>query len=103
ASHVRSLTLIEPVLPAILLEHDADRPLYDYFSLIARRVCVDLWNGDRAAALDKFLRFWSGVEGAAAVAPDVRARMLKYTDKLAGDFTAAFAEKNLGASVLGID
>ncbi len=32
AHRVRSLTLIEPVLPAILLDQDADRPLYELFA-----------------------------------------------------------------------
>ena len=60
ASRIRSLTLIEPVLPTLLCDNDADRRLHDGFADLGRNLYVDLWNGMSMEALDKFLLFWSG-------------------------------------------
>jgi pimeloyl-ACP methyl ester carboxylesterase len=43
-SRVRSLTLIEPVLPTLLRENEADRRLHELFVQFARGLYVDLWN-----------------------------------------------------------
>lgn len=45
ADRVRSLTLIEPVLPTLLKESPADSRLHDLFAQLARNVSADLWNG----------------------------------------------------------
>jgi pimeloyl-ACP methyl ester carboxylesterase len=42
AGRVRSLTLIEPVLPTILMESESDRRLYEQFVCLAQVVCKDL-------------------------------------------------------------
>src|SRR5476651_2628926 len=45
ASRVRSLTLIEPVLPTVLLETGPDRQLHDHFVNVAHEVYEGLRNG----------------------------------------------------------
>ena len=50
AHRVRSLTLIEPVLPTLLLESGADRRLHDRFVVLAHTLYEDLspfFGGDR--------------------------------------------------------
>ena len=60
ASRIRSLTLIEPVLPTLLRDHAADVRLHDVFADMGTRLHVDLWNGMYMEALDRFLDFWNG-------------------------------------------
>jgi len=60
SSRIRSLTLIEPVLPTLLRDNAADRQLHDVFAALGRHVNVDLWNGMYMEALDRFLTFWNG-------------------------------------------
>src|SRR6202022_1072950 len=60
ASRVRSLTLIEPVLPTILLENGSDRRLHEHFVRLAHAVYEDLLNGSSLEAMEKFLAFWKG-------------------------------------------
>ena len=60
ADRVRSLTLIEPVLPTLLRENPADRRLHDLFAQLARNVSADLWNGMYMEAIDRFLSYWNG-------------------------------------------
>jgi len=57
---VRSLTLIEPVLPSILLEHEPDRPFYESFARESERICTPIWLGDKERGLQQFLTFWNG-------------------------------------------
>jgi pimeloyl-ACP methyl ester carboxylesterase len=92
ARRVRSLTLIEPALPAILLEHDGDRPLYKLFAQSAAHICAPLWSGDRELALQRFLTFWSGPRSCEGLSPATKAAMLERVAKLAGDFSAIFDE-----------
>lgn len=95
AARVRSLTLIEPILPGILLDSAQDRHLYERFAKLANRVCKSLWRGDTPHALDTFLSFWNGSEAAARVSPQARQRMERHAHKLATDFTAGFAEMGI--------
>ncbi|MDQ8727089.1 alpha/beta hydrolase [Bradyrhizobium sp. LHD-71] len=92
ATRVRSLTLIEPILPDILIEEAQDRHLYEQFATLANRICKTLWGGDTTAALDHFLTFWNGRQASAGLSPQARLRLERCADKLAFDFTAAFAE-----------
>src|SRR4029453_19308697 len=57
---IRSLTLIEPVLPTLLLESAPDKRLHDQFAELAREVSRDIWNGSVLEAIDKFSEFWNG-------------------------------------------
>jgi len=95
ASRVRSLTLIEPVLPTILRENGPDRPLYEHFVRLAHAVSEDLWNGLASDAIDKFLVFWKGSDAREDISPKARIRMIEHADKLAFDFTAVLAEQNV--------
>src|SRR5258708_33794417 len=57
ASRVRSLTLIEPVLPTILLDNAKDRRLHERFVDVAHAFYEDLWNGWVFAASRRWSRF----------------------------------------------
>lgn len=102
ASRVRSLTLIEPVLPTILRENGPDRPLYEHFVRLAHAVYEDLWNGLPSDAIDKFLVFWKGSEAKEDVPPKARMRMIEHAEKLAFDFTAVLAEQNVTTAAAAI-
>jgi len=95
AHRVRSLTLIEPVLPTLLSESDADRRLRERFARVAHEVSEDLWNGSALEAIDKFIEFWNGSGPQDPLPASARLRMIERADKLAFDFTAAFAEENV--------
>jgi pimeloyl-ACP methyl ester carboxylesterase len=95
AHRVRSLTLIEPVLPTLLCETDSDRRLHARFAQLARDVSEDLWNGSVLEAIDQFIEFWNGSGPQDPLPATTRLRMIERADKLAFDFTAALAEENV--------
>jgi pimeloyl-ACP methyl ester carboxylesterase len=95
AHRVRSLTLIEPVLPTLLCESDADRRLHARFAQVAHEVSEDIWNGSVLEAIDKFMAFWNGSGPQDPLPANVHLRMIERAHKLAFDFTAAFAEENV--------
>lgn len=95
ADRVRSLTLIEPVLPTLLDEGDADR---EHFARLAREVSADLWNRQPARAIDRFLTFWSGSAPPEDLPPDAKLRLVERVEKVAFDFTAAFDELAVAAA-----
>ena len=95
AHRVRSLTLIEPVLPTLLLETDSDRRLHARFAQLARDVSEDLWNGSVLEAIDKFIAFWNGSGPQDPLPASTHLRMIERADKLAFDFTAALSEENV--------
>jgi pimeloyl-ACP methyl ester carboxylesterase len=99
---VRSLTLIEPVLPTLLCGSDADRRLHERFAQVAHEVSEDLWNGSVLEAIDKFIEFWNGSGPQDPVPASARLRMIERADKLAFDFTAAFAEENVAATAASL-
>jgi pimeloyl-ACP methyl ester carboxylesterase len=92
---IRSLSLIEPVLPTLLCETAPDRRLYEQFEALANEVSRDLWNGDTMEALDKFSEFWSGSGPREELPTAVRIRMIEHAERLAFDFMAAFSEANV--------
>jgi pimeloyl-ACP methyl ester carboxylesterase len=104
ADRVRSLTLIEPVLPTLLRESPADRRLYDLFAQLARNVCTDLWDGMYLEAIDRFATYWSGSGPAEPLTVEMRLRLIDRVEKLAYDFTAALAEENVttAAAAIGV-
>jgi len=89
---IRSLTLIEPVLPTLLLESAPDRRLHDQFAELAREVQQDIWNGSVLEAIDRFCEFWNGSGPREVLSPAARLRMIEHAERLAFDFAAAFAE-----------
>jgi pimeloyl-ACP methyl ester carboxylesterase len=95
ADRVRSLTLIEPVLPTLLEVGDADR---EQFARLAREVSADLWNRQPARAIDRFLRFWSGSAPPEELPADAKLRLVERVEKIAFDFTAAFDELTVAAA-----
>jgi pimeloyl-ACP methyl ester carboxylesterase len=102
ASRVRSLTLIEPVLPTLLKENAADRRLHDLFAQLARNVSADLWRGMSIEAIDRFMTYWNGSAAAEPLSAEVKLRMLAHIDKLAYDFAAALSEDDVGIAAAGI-
>ncbi|MBA2399095.1 MAG: alpha/beta hydrolase [Bradyrhizobium sp.] len=95
AHRIRSLSLIEPVLPTLLLESAPDRRLHDQFAGLAREVQQDIWNGSALEAIDRFCEFWNGSGPRELLSPAVRIRMIEHAERLAFDFAAAFAEANV--------
>jgi pimeloyl-ACP methyl ester carboxylesterase len=95
AHRVRSLTLIEPVLPTLLLDADSDRRLHARFAQLARDVSENLWNGSVLEAIDQFIEFWNGSGPQDPQPATARLRMIERADKLAFDFTAALSEENV--------
>ena len=103
AKRVLSLTLIEPVLPTMLLEHAMDRPLYEQFFRLGHKVFLDLWNDVPGEALDRFLDYWRGSEPPEELPAKMRARMIEQVQKLAYEFTALFAEDDVVSVAASID
>jgi len=102
AHRIRSLTLIEPVLPTLLRESGADRRLHDRFERLSLGVSADLWNGSVLEAIDKFTEFWNGSGPHEPLAANARLRMIERAEKLAFDFSAALAEENVSAAAVGL-
>jgi len=102
AHRICSLTLIEPVLPTLLCESDADRRLHARFAQVARDVTEDIWNGSVLEAIDMFTAFWNGSGPQDPVSASVRLRMIERADKLVFDFQAAFAEENIATAAASL-
>jgi pimeloyl-ACP methyl ester carboxylesterase len=102
ASRVRSLTLIEPLLPTILLDNGPDRRLYEHFVRLAHAVYEDLWNGLSLEAIDKFLAFRRGSGPMEELSPKTRLRMIEHAEKLAFDLNAILAEQNVATAAATI-
>lgn len=102
AGRVRSLTLIEPVLPTILLENASDRRLHERFLRLAHAIYEDLWNGLSLEAIEKFLAFWRGSECPEQLSSKALVRLVEHAEKLAFDFSAVLAERNVTAAAATI-
>ncbi len=100
AHRIRSLTLIEPVLPTLLRDTGdaADQRLAEYFAQFASEISNDLWNGSFLEAIDKFTQFWEGSGPRGQIPSNIRLRMIQRSEKLAFDFAAALAEENVAIS-----
>ncbi len=98
AHRIRSLTLIEPVLPTLLRDEPADRRLHDRFVRIAHDVYEDLFNGLAMEAIDKFTAFWNGSAPPEQLSDKARLRLIAHADKLAFDFNAILTEANVAAA-----
>jgi pimeloyl-ACP methyl ester carboxylesterase len=102
AGRVRSLTLIEPVLPTLLKESRADRRLYDLFAQLADKVFVDLWAGMHLEAVERFTSYWNGSGPPEQLSGEVRLRMMDCIEKVAYDFAAVLAEENVTSAAAAI-
>ncbi len=102
AKRVRSLTLIEPVLPTLLRDSDADCRLHDGFAMIAKDVSQDLSDGATLQAIDRFTEYWKGSGPAEPLSENARLRMIEHADKLTFDFAAAFAERGVAAAAASL-
>jgi pimeloyl-ACP methyl ester carboxylesterase len=102
AHRLRSLTLIEPVLPTLLCESEADRRLHARFAQVARDVSENLWNGSVLEAIEMFTEFWNGSGPQDPLPAGARLRMIERAHKLAFDFTAAFAEENVATAAASL-
>jgi pimeloyl-ACP methyl ester carboxylesterase len=98
ADRVRSLTLIEPVLPTLLKENRADRRLHDLFAQMAGNVSRDLWRGMTMEAVDRFMSYWTGSEPAQELSVEARLRLIERIGKVAYDFAAILSEENVTAA-----
>ena len=102
ASRIRSLTLIEPILPTLLRENVPDRRLHDLFANLGNNISLDLWNGMLMEALDKFLLFWNGSGPGEKLPDDARLRMIEQFEKIPFDFAAVLGEQDIGAAAAGL-
>ena len=102
AGRVRSLTLIEPVLPTLLRENPADRRLYDLFAQLAHKVFADLWDGMCLETVDRFTSYWNGSGPAEQLSNEARLRMMDCIEKVAYDFAAVLAEQNVSSAAAAI-
>lgn len=98
ARRIRSLTLIEPVLPGALLTHAGDVGLYWDFAEVASSVCMSIVNNQLDTGLDTFIDFWNGSGAAARLPADARSQMIDQVGKVAIDFSAIFAEESVIAN-----
>jgi len=94
SSRIRSLTMIEPILPTILVESDADRRLHDRFAALRQELCQDLAKGSVLEVIDKFAEFWRGSGPREEMPQAARIRMIEHAERLAFDFSAALGEEN---------
>jgi len=94
SSRIRSLTMIEPILPTLLVESAADRRLHDRFQALRHELCRDLGKGSAMEAIDKFADFWAGSGPREPMPPAARVRMIEHAERLAFDFSAALGEEN---------
>jgi pimeloyl-ACP methyl ester carboxylesterase len=90
ARRIHSLTLIEPVLPGALLEHEADSPLYDQFASESAQICTPLWGRDKLLGLRRFLTFWNGATCWDRMSEARKAGLIERVNKLTADFSAIF-------------
>jgi pimeloyl-ACP methyl ester carboxylesterase len=102
ANRVRSLTLIEPLLPTLLRESLEDWRLYEHFTQFVRDILIDLWNGLSMEAIDKFISFWIGSGLADRPSSEARLRMIEHAEKLAFELTAVLAEEYVTAPAAAI-
>jgi pimeloyl-ACP methyl ester carboxylesterase len=99
ASRVRSLTLIEPVLPTILLEHQEDVPLFTRFAGLSIGVQAAVGRGDMRGAVDLSAEFWKNA-GATdrGLSPEAAGHLSHVVKKLVADFDAVFARHSVADS-----
>lgn len=102
ASRIRSLTLIEPVLPTLLRDNPAERRLHDLFAEMGARVHVDLWNGMYMEALDRFLDYWSGSGPRETLTGEARRRLIETIEKVPFDFTGILGEVNVASAAVSL-
>jgi pimeloyl-ACP methyl ester carboxylesterase len=104
AMRLRSLTLIEPVLPTLLKESSADRRLHDLFAQLAGKVYADLWHGMYLEAVDRFTAYWNGSGPAGQLSAEARLRMMERIEKVAYDFNAVLSEDDVtfAAAAIGV-
>ena len=104
ASRVRTLTLIEPILPTILLDREQDVPLYTRFAEFAAAVRAAIWRGDMRGAVKLSAAFWkdAGAPGR-DLAPKTAEHLSHVVKKLAADFNAVFARRSVADSARTIE
>jgi pimeloyl-ACP methyl ester carboxylesterase len=102
SSRLRSLTLIEPVLPTLLCDNAADQRLHDRFASLGQDVHMALWNGAFMEAIDHFTMFWNGSESRTPIPEKARLRMIEQVERLAFDFMAALGEQDVATAAARI-
>jgi pimeloyl-ACP methyl ester carboxylesterase len=96
SERVRSLTLIEPVLPTLLLDDPASRHLHDEFAQLGDSMRADIGSTRSSRALDRFLDFWAGSAPSQPPAGGLRERMIATIEKLASNnFASLLSEQKV--------
>jgi len=99
AGRVRSLTLIEPILPTLLDIDDADR---SGFARLSSHISADLGGRRNLQAIGKFLTFWNGSGPTQELSSEARLHMVNYIEKIPFDFIAAFDEPDVATAAASI-
>lgn len=103
STRIRSLTLIEPVLPTVLLDDVIARDLHGDFARLRDEVCQDIGNARSCAALDRFLEFWKGSAPLQPLSDNMRARMTEKIEKLApNNFACLLSEENVAGAAAAL-
>jgi pimeloyl-ACP methyl ester carboxylesterase len=84
------------------MENGSDRRLHEQFVRLANTIYQDLWNGSCLEAIEKFLEFWKGSGPTEQLSSKALERLIKHAEKLAFDFTAVLAERNVTAAAAAI-
>ncbi|MBR0869400.1 alpha/beta fold hydrolase [Bradyrhizobium tropiciagri] len=102
AHRIRSLTLIEPVLPTLLRDTPADARLYERFAHIAQIVSKNISDGAVMEAIEAFMAFWAGSGPGEQFSPSGQLRMIEQADKLACDFAAILGLGGVATAAAGL-
>jgi pimeloyl-ACP methyl ester carboxylesterase len=104
ASRVSTLTLIEPVLPTILLNYEEDLPLYTGFADFAALVQIAVQRGDMRSAVRLSAEFW---RDAGARGDDLASQTIEHLSlvvkKIVSDFKAVFARQSVADDARKLD
>jgi pimeloyl-ACP methyl ester carboxylesterase len=104
ASRVRTLTLIEPVLPTVLLDHEQDFPLYTRFAELATAVRTAVRRGDMRGAVRLSAEFWKDAGAPdGCLSPNAAEHLSHVVKKLVADFNAVFAKHSVADSARTIE
>lgn len=91
--HVRSLTLYEPMRPAMLRgAHGEDRRALDEFMAVGREVGVAVLRGRGPAAAQRFVDYWTGPGAWAALPPHRQQAIVARMPKVGAEFGALLSD-----------
>ncbi len=100
---VRSLTVFEPVLFSLLIEHDPEGPAAREILSVREDTMRLVDSGDLEAAAQRFLDYWAGNGSWAAMPEERRPRLAASMRAVRSEWHAAFFEPTTLAEFAAID